>query len=334
MVTIHDVAQRAGVSVATVSNFLNWPDRLSPATAVKVRDAVEHLGFVPNLPARQLRRRRSGIIGLSVINAANPFFGEMVTAVELAAEDADLAVVVGSTHESPAQQTKFLDMFEQFRFDGVIVTPFDDDLGPLRKRRSRGAPVVLVDHEDPENGLSTVSLDHREGGRLATRHLVESGRRRLLFASGSAGVRQVRQRLEGCREVVDAAGGVRLDVVESVDLDIGVGEEVGRSVVAMAPAERPDAVFAGNDLHAIGLVRALQRGGLDVPRDIAVVGYDDIPFAAVSAVPLTTVRQPSREIGAAAAALLLREIADPARDVEQVVFTPELVVRASTTGGV
>ncbi|WP_402463347.1 LacI family DNA-binding transcriptional regulator [Isoptericola aurantiacus] len=328
-VTIHDVARHAGVSAATVSNFFNWPDKLSVRMKERVESAVTELGFVPNMPARQLRRQHSGIVGVSVVNASNPFFAGLATAVERVAEDANLSVVVGSSRESAAQQEKFLTLFEQLRFDGVVVTPSDDELEPLRRRRDRGTPVVLVDHEDPDGRLSSVSLDHREGGRLAARHLVATGRRRLLFAAGHEGVRQVARRLEGCREVVAERADVRLEVVRSDDLDLAVGEETGRWIATLDPAERPDAVFAGNDLHAIGLVEALVSAGLRVPDDVAVVGYDDIPFAARAAVPLTTVRQPIAEMGRAAARLLLDEIADPGRSPRDVVFPPELVVRAS-----
>ncbi|WP_278236105.1 LacI family DNA-binding transcriptional regulator [Isoptericola sp. AK164] len=328
-VTIHDVARHAGVSAATVSNYFNWPDKLSDRMKKRVATAVTDLGFVPSMPARQLRRQRSGIVGLSVVNASNPFFGGIATAVEQVAEDAGLSVVVGSSHESPVQQEKFLTLFEQLRFDGVVVAPSDDQLEPLRKRHDRGTPVVLVDHEDPDGRLSSVSLDHREGGRIAASHLVDSGRRRLLFAAGPEGVRQVARRLEGAREAVAERDDVRLDVVRSSDLDITVGEETGRWIAALDPPERPDAVFAGNDLHAIGLVDALVKAGIRVPEDIAVVGYDDIPFARRAAVPLTTVRQPIAEMGRAAARLLLDEIAEPGRPPRDVVYPPELVVRAS-----
>ncbi|WP_144882278.1 substrate-binding domain-containing protein, partial [Isoptericola variabilis] len=201
---------------------------------------------------------------------------------------------------------------------------------PLRRRRERGTPVVLVDHDDPERRLSSVSIDHREGGRLAVRHLLAAGRRRLLFAAGPEGVRQVQSRIDGCHDVVAAVPGVVLEVVRSADLDLEVGQDVGHWVAGLPADRRPDAVFAGNDLHAIGIVNALTRAGVRVPDDVAVVGYDDIPFAAMAAVPLTTVRQPIAQIGAAAARLLLDEIAEPGREPRDVVFPPELVVRAST----
>jgi LacI family transcriptional regulator len=328
-VTIHDVARHAGVSAASVSNYLNWPERLSARMKRRVEASIAELGFIPSMPARQLRRGRSGIVGLSVVNASNPYFAGIATAVEQVAADAGLAVVTGSSHESASHQEQFLTLFEQLRFDGVVVAPSDDELEPLRRRRERGTPVVLVDHDDPESRLSSVSVDHREGGRLAARHLLDGGRRRLLFAAGPEGVRQVLSRIDGCQDAMAEVPGATLDVVRSPDLDLDVGKEVGRRIAEQPAERRPDAIFAGNDLHAIGIVNALTSAGIRVPDDVAVVGYDDIPFAAMAAVPLTTVRQPIAEIGTAAARLLLDEIAEPGREPRDVVFPPQLVVRAS-----
>jgi LacI family transcriptional regulator len=328
-VTIYDVARHAQVSVASVSNYLNWPERLSVAMKDRIGAAIASLGFVPSLPARQLRGRPSGIVGASFVNASNPYFAGIARSVEMLAAESGLAVVVGSSHESAVQQKRFLDLFEQLRFDGVVVAPSDDDLEPLRRRRDRGTPIVLVDHEDPESRLSSVSLDHRAGGRLAASHLIDAGLRRLLFAGGPEGVHQVERRIAGCRDAVSQAPAVSLEVVRAPDLDLADGAVVGRWIADLPPDRRPDGVVAGNDLHAIGIIAALTSAGVRVPDDIAVVGYDDIPFAAVAAVPLTTVRQPIAEIGTAAAQLLLDEIAEPGRAPRDVVLAPELVVRAS-----
>ncbi|TWH26605.1 substrate-binding domain-containing protein [Isoptericola variabilis] len=174
---------------------------------------------------------------------------------------------------------------------------------------------LVVDHDDPQRRLSSVSVDHRDGGRLATRHLVSAGRRRLLFAAGPEGVRQVQARIDGCRDVVSPLPDVTLEVVRSRDLDIDVGR--GDRALGRRADVRPART---NDLHAIGIIDALLQAGVRVTDDIAVVGYDDIPFAAMAAVPLTTVRQPITEIGTAAARLLLQEIAEPGREPRDVVF--------------
>ncbi|UFU06006.1 LacI family DNA-binding transcriptional regulator [Ruania halotolerans] len=329
-VTIQDVARRAGVSAATVSNYFNWPDRLSDRMRLQVQRAVDELGFVPNMPARQLRRSRSNTIGLSVINASNPFFADIVVAVEKAAAARGLSVMVGSTHESPHQQDAYLRMFEQFRFDGIILSPFDAGVQHAQQIASRGTPVVLVDHRDETQTLSSASTDHVLGGQFAARHLLEVGCRRLVFASGPPGVRQVEERLRGAQQVVDATDGVTLTVLDGPDLDIDVGRATGRRIAAMSASNRPDGVFAGNDMAAIGIMQGLIGAGLTVPGDVAVLGYDDIAFAETTSVPLSSVRQVSRDIGAAAAELLLGELDVPGRPREQLVFQPQLMARAST----
>ncbi|UFU02646.1 LacI family transcriptional regulator [Ruania suaedae] len=329
-VTIQDVARKAGVSAATVSNYFNWPDRLSDRMREHVRIAVDELGFVPNMPARQLRLSRSSTIGISVINASNPFFADIVSSVEKAAAARGLNVMVGSTHESARQQDSYLQMFEQFRFDGILLSPFDGSLESAHRIAARGTPVVIVDQQDETGTLSSAATDHLAGGRLAAQHLLDVGCRRILFTSGPPGVRQVADRLRGAREVVEARPEIEIAVLGGPDLNLDQGRAAGRRIAAMAPGRRPDGVFAGNDVAAIGIVQGLLGAGLEVPGDVAVVGYDDISFAETSAVPLTSVRQLSRDIGSAAASLLLNELDDPQRPKEQLVFRPELIARAST----
>ncbi|QOR70228.1 LacI family DNA-binding transcriptional regulator [Ruania alkalisoli] len=329
-VTIQDVARKAGVSVTTVSNYFNWPDRLSDRMRNYVRTAVDELGYVPNMPARQLRLSRSSTIGISVINASNPFFADIVVAVERAAAARGLNVMVGSTHESSRQQDSYLQMFEQFRFDGILLSPFDGGLERAHQIAARGTPVVIVDQQDTSGLLSSAATDHVMGGQLAAEHLLEVGCRRIVFTSGPPGVRQVADRLHGAREVIAAHPQAQLTVLDGPDLDLDLGRAAGRRIAAMAPATRPDGVFAGNDVEAIGVVQGLIGAGVDVPGEVAVIGYDDISFAETAAVPLTTVRQLSRDIGSAAASLLLNELDDPDRPKEQLVFRPELIARAST----
>lgn len=332
MVSIHDVARDAGVSAGTVSNFLNRPHKVSPATSSRIRAVVEELGYVPRLSARQLRWGRSGVVGMCVVNAANPYFADVVAAAEGALEEAGLSVVVSSAHESARKQTTLLGLFEQMRVDGVLVATPDAEAAELREVDGRGTPVVLVDDGGGQDGLDGVLVDHRAGGRAAAHHLLASGRRRLMVATGPRGVQQTARREEGFREVVAAAPDATLEVVRSPDLGLGLGEAVGRAIVATPARERPDAVFATNDMHALGIEHALLSGGVRVPGDVALVGYDDIPYAAYSAVPLTTVRQPRAAIGRAAARLLLARLGREVADTGPVAHVPELVVRASAPG--
>jgi LacI family transcriptional regulator len=329
-VSIRDVAIRAGVSVGTVSNVLNRADKVSAAAAQRVLDAIEELGYVRNDAARQLRAGRSTSVGLIVLDVRNPFFTDVARGAEDAASLAGLSVLVGNSDENVARESAYLDLFEEQRVHGVLISPFGDVTPRLARLRSRGIPAVLVDRLSADRAFSSVSVDDVAGGRLAVEHLLDAGRSRVAFVGGPMEIRQVSDRLVGARQAV-AAGAASLEVLRTAALTVLEGRLVGQELLARSPAERPDAVFAANDLVAMGLLQALvMNGTLLVPGDIALIGFDDIDFASAAVVPLSSVRQPSQLIGETALRILLEEAADPELAPQQVVFQPELVVRAST----
>ncbi|TDD72589.1 LacI family transcriptional regulator [Jiangella aurantiaca] len=332
-VGIREVAALAGVSVSTVSNVLNRPERVGAASAARVRAAIETLGYVPNLPARQLRGVRSGTIGMAVFNTAIPFFNQVIFGAETVAERAGLSVMVGNSYESVARQARHLANFEQYRVDGVLVTPVTHDLSAMHRLHQRGVPVVLLDARDDAGDFDSVWLDDVGGGRLATEHLIAIGRTRIWFVGGPLGVRQNADRLAGCREAVAAAGGATLTVREGDGVGLRVGRETGDRIAAMPAGERPDGVFAASDMEAIGLMQSLLRAGLRIPGDVAIVGYDDSDFAANTSVPLSSVRQPALAMGQSAAELLIERLANADSAVKQIAFDPELIERESSGGG-
>lgn len=334
VVSVRDVAAAAGVSVGTVSNVLNRPDKVAGDTVDRVRDAIERLGFVRNDAARQLRAGRSRSIGLIVLDAGNPFFADVARGAEARADEDRLSVLLGNSDEDAARESSYLDLFREQRVNGVLITPASDDVTGLQRLADAGTPVVLVDHEVPGSGFCSVSVDDVEGGYLATKHLLDIGRRRIAFLAGPSSIAQVANRLEGARRAVDEVPGSGLEVIEADALSVLNGREAGDAILGRAAADRPDAVFAANDLLAVGLLQALTMlGSVRVPEDIALIGYDDIDFASATVVPLTSIRQPARLIGHTAVDLLLRSIDDPDGDYERNVrFRPELVVRASTGG--
>lgn len=331
-VSVRDVAAAAGVSVGTVSNVLNQPERVSPATVDRVQRAIESLGFVRNDAARQLRAGRSRSIGLVVLDAGNPFFADIARGAQARAEDDRLAVLLGNSDEDASREDRYLDLFREQRVNGVLISPASDDLDKLLRVEQAGIPVILVDHEIPGSPLRSVSVDDVEGGYLAASHLLEIGRRRLVFVGGPASIAQVTNRLIGARRAVSEVLDASLEVIEMPALAVPHGRTAGEQIVARDAVDRPDAVFAANDLLAVGILQALtMRSALRVPEDIALIGYDDIDFAATSVVPLSSVRQPARLLGHTAVDLLLRAIDDPEGAYERSVrFHPELVVREST----
>lgn len=327
--SVTDVATLAQVSVGTVSNVLNRPDRVATATRTRVEAAIAELGFVPSASARQLRAGVARSVGAIVLDVANPFFTSVMRGIEdrLAAES--LALMVSSTDGEVDRESHFLRLFEQHEVRGILVTPAGPDRTALAAVRDRGTRVVLVD-ADGESDFPAVSVDDVQGGQLAVDHLLALGRRRIHVVNGPSTIQQCLDRLTGARRAVTQAG---LDpeavltqtVIPTLDAD--AGEAAAHALLALPEGSRPDAVFCVNDMVALGVLRTLLRAGVEVPERIAVVGYDDVAFAGMLLVPLTTVRQPTHEIGWSAADLLLQP--DPAA-AEQVRFSPELVVRASS----
>jgi len=330
-VSIRDVAERAGVSVGTVSNVLNRPERVSDAVVGRVMDAIRELGYVRNDAARQLRAGRSSSVGLVVLDARNPFFTDVARGAEDAAAEQGVSVLLGDSDEKPEREAAYLDLFEEQRVRGVLVSPLGDIDERLHRLRSLGTPVVLVDRDAAGGLLSSVSVDDVAGGRIAVGHLLEQGRRRIAFMGGPLRLRQIADRLAGAREAVASVPDARLEVLECEALTVLEGRRMGEQLVARPASERPDAVFTANDLLAVGLLQALvMRGEVQVPGDIALIGFDDIDFASATIVPLSSIRQPSRLIGQTALGLLLEEADDPDLAPRQVVFQPELVVRESS----
>ncbi|CAG7616662.1 LacI family DNA-binding transcriptional regulator [Leucobacter soli] len=330
--SVRDVAREAGVSVGTVSNVLNHPGKVSPGTVERVTAAIERLGFVRNDAARQLRAGRSRTIGLVVLDTRNPFFTDLAHGAQDRALESGFTILLGGSDESSSREATLLELFEEQRVAGLLISPVHTDLSRLWHLRESGTPVVLVDRGSSDRSFSSVSVDDVEGGRVATQHLIDIGRRRIAFIGGPLSIEQVSQRLEGTQAVVAAHADVSLTVHPTQALTVLEGRRIGEEIVAMPAEQRPDAIFAANDLLAMGVIQALvMTGSLRVPEDIALVGYDDIDFAGAAVVPITSVRQPSAEIGATAVELLMRE-ADGDHRPEQIVFQPRLVARTSTLG--
>lgn len=328
---IKDVARYAGVSVGTVSNVLNRPALVSAETVVRVRRAIDELGFVRNDAARQLRVGHSTTIGLVVLDIGNPFFAEIARGAEDAADSAGHSVILGNSDENANRESAYLDLFEEQRVRGVLISPIGDVTDRLSRLRRHGTRAVLVDRSGEGTGVSSVSVDDVAGGYLAVKHLLELGRRRIAYLGAQFEIRQVTDRLDGARRAVAEVPGASLEVVTASGLSVVDGRDAGEQLVQRPPRQRPDAMFTANDVLAVGVLQAfVMTGRVRVPDDIALVGYDDIDFASATVVPLTSVRQPSRLLGETALQIMLEELGDPTLAPRNVVFTPELIVRSST----
>lgn len=333
-----DVASLAGVAVGTVSNVLNHPDLVRPLTRARVEAAMEELGFIPNGSARQLRAGRSRCLGLVVLDVTNPFFTEVARGVEDYAQAAGYAVILCNSDEAHDKERRYLRVLEEQRVRGILITPVHGRSPELRRIRDRGTPVVLLDRPGSAAQCS-VAVDDRRGGEIAVAYLLGLGHRSIALVNGPTAIRQCADRRWGAYRAVEQAGLDPSKVLSEVPVpamnprggaaaaaDLLHGEQCART--------KPTAVFCANDMLALGLLRGLSQAGVSVPGDLAVVGYDDIEFAADAAVPLTSVRQPKYQLGRAAAELLLDEADRPAEhEHRRIVFTPELVVRASSGPG-
>ncbi|WP_062298813.1 LacI family DNA-binding transcriptional regulator [Demequina maris] len=335
-VSVREVAARAGVSVGTVSNVLNRPDQVKAETVERVRAAIEELGYVPNAAARQLRAGRSQSLALLVLDVGNPFFTDVARGAEARAAKEGLTVLLANSDESSEREASHLDVFERQRVSGILVSPVEGDFTRLEEIRKHGIPVVLVDRGADQARFASVSVDDVAGGALAARHLLEQGRRRLAFVGGPLRIGQVADRFAGASAAVAEHGSATLQLFGTDEMSLDEGRRVGEALRPLIRDTGIDGIVAANDLLAIGVERALLFGPdpIRVPDEVALVGYDDISFAASAVVPISSIRQPRELIGATAVELLLEEASRAKGDAPRhVVYAPELVVRESSVSG-
>jgi LacI family transcriptional regulator len=340
-VSIKDVARRARVSPGTVSNVLNRPERVAPDTRARVEQAIHDLGFVRHGSASTLRAGHSRTIGLSVIDIGNPFFTDVAAGVEDVASDLGYAVILGNSAGLRSKEERNLMVLAEQRVRGVLITPSDEDPERLDALRERGIAVVLVDHPAHRPDQCSVAVNDVAGGAMAVSHLLAGGAERVAFVTGPLSIRQCLERLQGAERALGAGadavpgqgaglgGGTSLDVLETAGMTARHGQQAAKRMIA--EDRLPDAVFCANDLLALGMLRELLQAGVRVPGDVALIGYDDIEFAAASTVSLSSIRQPTYRLGRIATELLLDECDNPQTHAhQQIMFQPELVARESS----
>lgn len=323
------VAQAAGVSIATVSNTINKPEVVSAATRAKVLAVIAKMDFVPNTAAASLRRGSNRLIGLVVPDISNPFYSEIARGVAAAADRLRYGVILCNSQDDPVRELDQLEMLAEHRAAGALVVPVTADNKRLARLRSLGTHIVLIDRESDEG--CSASIDDVLGGRLAAQHLLDSRGAGFVLVNGSHSIPQCRDRRDGARAALAAAGFDPDSLVEYEEAEMTA--DAGVQVVSRILADGlPTAIFCTNDLLAIGVIRALVHRGIAVPQQVAVVGYGDLSFANDAPIPLTTVDQPKYMLGFAAVDMLLAELAEKAGTHRHStrVFRPSLVVRESS----
>jgi LacI family transcriptional regulator len=328
--TIRDVAKRAGVSAGTVSNVLNRPSYVGPETRKRVLDVIAELGFEPNKSAQQFRAGRERTLGLSVAEMHSPFFVDVALAADAEAKRLGMGVVLVLADEDPRREEHNLDLLVQQRVHGIVITPVDEVNPRLEQLVEQGIPIVYVDRISGNRPCCWVTTDDALGGSLAGEHLIERGHRRLAFVGGSDFSAHVERRFVGFRDEVEGKA-ESLRRIDTADWRFDDGVKAAAVVAGFPAAERPTAVMCANDLVALGMLQGLWQRGIRVPDEIAVIGFDDLDWAAASMIPLTSVHQKRRELGQLAVQMLVDEITNGDEHVHRhVVLQPELIVRESS----
>ncbi|SEF17024.1 LacI family DNA-binding transcriptional regulator [Jiangella alba] len=329
MVTIYDVARHAGVSAATVSRVLNGHTQVDPALAERVTSSVAELGYRRNAVARNLRRSRTTLWAVIISDVENPFFTAMVRGVEDIALAEGYSVVLCNSDENPEKESNYIAAALTEQMAGVIISPSSNRVDDVKLLLDAGCPVVVIDRELQGPRTDTVLVDNEHGAELATTHLVEQGYRRIACIGGPRWLSTATSRHDGYKRAL-ATAGLPLDpaLVRFADFRERGGYEAMASLLDDGAA--PDALFAANNLMTVGALECLVQRQQAIPSDIAVVGFDSIPWADLIRPTLTTVAQPAYEVGRQAGQLLTRRLTKPDADVTRIVLPTELQVRASS----
>jgi DNA-binding LacI/PurR family transcriptional regulator len=327
--TIQEVARAAGVAPSTVSRYLNGQLRVSPATEARMLDAVRDLGYVPNAQARNLARRRSGVVGFVVPEISNPYFGAIADYVVDAVERHGLLVLLCSTRSQAVREASYIDLLASGAIDGMLYLGSFRSNERLAAAIRGGLPVVVIDEPIADvPGVHTVVMDDYAGGYQAASYLVALGHRRIAFVSGPAELASVQERRRGYEDALRKGG---IDPAEQLMLAGHFTEQFGMSALPrlLAGPQPPTAAFVASDYIALGMLSAAETHGVRVPADLSVVGFDDIRFSQYVRPRLTTIRSPLERLAQLGVELLFDRLAGEDSGVRTEVLPVELIVRES-----
>ncbi|MGH3359358.1 MAG: LacI family DNA-binding transcriptional regulator [Nocardioidaceae bacterium] len=329
--TIHTVAQAAGVSIASVSRVLNGLTT-NEDTIRRVREAVEQVGYFPNSAAKSLKTSQTGQLAFAMENIGNAAYLAMVQEIQPVLRAAGYRLLLHSTDADVSDEIEVLRSLGQRYVDGMILCPLRVTDRLVEELERAQAPVVVIGQLPQNCPVDNVRVDSRPGVAAAIGHLVEGGHRRIALVGGPVDTVPGSVRYAGYRDGLASAGLTEEPgLVEFTDFTVDGGAHAAARL--LRADEPPDAFFAANDLMALGVLQAVREAGLDVPRDVAVVGMDDTALATTAWPPLSSVSLGAKERGRLAAELLLKRLGDPSRSPQWVSVEPELVVRSSSSEG-
>ena len=328
-ITMRDVAEQAGVSKATVSHVINDTRFVEDTTKARVNDAIRTLGYRPNVAARSLTTQRTRIIGLIVSDITNTFFGEIMHGIENVLIANGYSLMVCNTSEALEREEYYIDILLRQGVDGIIAAAASQNWDVLNQAAKLSIPIVMLDLTFENAGWPYVGVNNKYGAYLGTGHLIEKGYREIGILAGFQRLSTMRERLSGFEAAMGEAG---LPVRDSWSVASQLSIEDGKRAMhdLMSQQARPRAVFICNNLLSLGALMGLQDMNLRCPEDIAIVGFDDHPWAQVSNPPLTVVRQPTYRIGETAAGKVLQALNAEESNIPSAIFNCELIIRQSS----
>lgn len=327
--TMRDVAERAGVSVTTVSHVVNETRPVSDELRERVLAAMDELGYQPNRLARSLRRRETHTIGMIVPDSANPFFAEVARGIEDTSFEQGYNVILCNSDGDLAKELLYTNVLAEKQVDGILFVAAGESSEHIRALQVRRMPLVVVDRDIPGVTVDSVLTDNGYGGWLATRHLIDLGHRRIGCITGPSDVTPSAERVTGYWRALSQSG-ISVDggLVVRGDFQYAGGYQAVHQLLSMD--DPPTAIFACNDLMAIGAISAALKLGRKVPTNLSVVGFDDVRLASFANPPLTTIAQPKYEMGVMAATMLLERMHDRDMPPRRQMLATSLLIRQST----
>lgn len=330
--TIRDIAEKAGVSITTVSLVLNGKElRIASATKKKIIRIANELNYRPNQLAVGLITKKTNTIGLIVPDISNTFFGEVAKGAEKEASSCAYNIILCNTNDNPDKDVEYLNILLDRGVDAVIMVPSANSADSMAKKclnlmEQCQKPLVLVDRIKMGEKHTSISVDHEQGGYIATKYLIENGHTRIGCITGPLGMLNSRLRFLGYKKALkDSDIRFQAKYVEEGNYHVEDGERLAEGLFE----NKVTAIFAFNDLMAYGVYKAAAKHGCRIPEDISVVGFDDLFYSGIMEVPLTTIHQPSYEIGEAAVKRIAELVKDENTKKEAIIFKPKLIVRNS-----
>lgn len=328
--SLTDVAKRAQVSIATVSRVINNSAKVVPETREVVHQAMRELGYKPNRVARRLRQKggKRQLLGLILPDIQNPFFAELARGVEDVAYANEFAVILCNSDENQKKEQFYLDVMRAESVDGIILPPLNERDPAVLELIKSGMPVVTVDRSLAHQAMDKVEVDNRRGAFEAVEYLIKKGHTRIGLIAGRMNVSTSKERRQGYDDAVAAHGlAAHPEYLRIGDFKQDSGRMLAEELLALPTP--PTALFVVNNLMAVGALEAIHDRKLKIPGDVALIGFDDLPWADALDPPLTVVRQPAYEVGQAATELLLKRLTDPKRPETHLKLLPKLIIRSS-----